>query len=104
MKKNKKERVGIYLWSGIGDTLLALPLINGLEDNGYKTILLANTRLSHFLSFLKDEGQISDVVLYKTHSPDEWITKIRNLDLLIFPPEYKKVLCCMIPEIQHILS
>lgn len=83
-------KVGIFNYSTLGDTLLALPLINGLRNNSYDVIQIGNNNLSEFYDFLKVNNIINDYKLYVSKDFFSYIN-IHNLDLLLFPPDINAV-------------
>ena len=78
-------KLTLYTWSGIGDSLMALPLIYALKSLGHEVILPSNQQALPFYEFLRDQEIISGIASYRHRSVVDWIRAFGNTDKLILP-------------------
>ena len=77
----------LYAWSGIGDALMALPLLQGLKAGGHRASLAGNEFMRPFYRFLEETGACDAPFLYKSRTPSSWASRLRDLDFLLLPPD-----------------
>jgi ADP-heptose:LPS heptosyltransferase len=82
----------MYTWPGIGDTLMAMPLIQGLQQSGRKVFLLGTEGNKHFYEFLWRENIVSGFRTYQSREIGfnscirSRYDTLKGWDCLIFPP------------------
>jgi ADP-heptose:LPS heptosyltransferase len=59
-------RVGIFTHSAIGDTMMALPLIQGLRRGGHHVALIGKEQIRPFYEYLERENIISEGITYRS--------------------------------------
>jgi ADP-heptose:LPS heptosyltransferase len=82
-----------FVWSGIGDALMALPLLRGLRRSGRASFLLGKASSDVFYRFLQEEGVITGFRTYQRHSGSgfraewrSWAEAFSGWELVLLPP------------------
>ncbi len=76
-------KIGIHNGSGLGDILMALPLLYGLRDAGHEVYGVGNESTRSLYDFLAREKAIAGIKIYQSHSPLSWRREIRDLDIFL---------------------
>ncbi len=79
--------VALYAWSGLGDALMALPLLQGLKAAGHDAALAGNESMRPFYNFLAEAGVCGEPLIYQSRTPSSWAARLRDLDILLLPPD-----------------